>query len=586
MRGSQNLLFSRLKGEGVGSLCQAELRLLLPWGSSWSGAHSAWVPRPGRDRHSPAQNKGLHELPGFERANARATSPPSRPGADSTAPAPAPAARGKQLKRPSLPADRDRSRCCGPGPDTTTESRPTPHGLLRAEPAARSPPPVGSARRPLSRPALTARAAGRTRSAMLCVTPTTGRAPSGNCRAESRSGGKGRSRPAAHGEWRKVPSAAAPPVPVTDCAAARESRSFPKFSRPPTLSSTCLTTQKYQSTSRSPHCEKKDAWQQTLVQQRASRGTPVPRCSPGIAPNAPQKAAPRLSLGSRRRERESAVLPVSPDRERARAPRSAPSERAEPRGVGEPRGPRGAGEPQAQRPRPAATSTAAHANHPPADQWHLGPRPKGWARGLSIGVPFSQSTARSRGSPRPRRTRAAAASSARSFRHAPRAALCLARAGAAAPPPPRSRSPPANGARCLGGGDRRRSQLGPRAAAPPPARAGRGGTGTAAAPARPEPSAAPSPAEPGGAGTAAGFRSSPGKRSAPLPGAGLPPPAKLGGPLGSAPAASRAGGSGHSPGVPGAAGAGAAEAAAGEGAGTRRLRDGIDAADPQFRSVY
>lgn len=96
--------------------------------------------------------------------------------------------------------------------------------------------------------------------------------------------------------------------------------------------------------------------------------------------------------------------------------------------------------------------------------------------------------------------------------------------------------------------------------------------------ARLEPSAVPSPAEPGGAGIAAGFQSSPGKRSASQPGAGLPPPAKLGGPLGSAPAASGAGGSGRTPGVPVAAGAGAAEAAAGGRAGARRLRDGIDAA--------
>ncbi|KAI1233958.1 Protein cramped-like, partial [Lamprotornis superbus] len=60
--------------------------------------------------------------------------------------------------------------------------------------------------------------------------------------------------------------------------------------------------------------------------------------------------------------------------------------------------------------------------------------------------------------------------------------------------------------------------------------------------------------------------------------AGLLPPAKLGGPLGSAPAASGAGGCGRTPGVPGAVGAGAAEAAAGGRAGARRLRDGIDAA--------
>lgn len=84
--------------------------------------------------------------------------------------------------------------------------------------------------------------------------------------------------------------------------------------------------------------------------------------------------------------------------------------------------------------------------------------------------------------------------------------------------------------------------------------------------------------EPDGAGTAARVQSTPEKRSAPQPGAGLRPPAKLGGSLRSAPAASRAGGSESSPRVPEAASAGAAEAAAGGGAGARRLRDGIDAA--------
>lgn len=91
-------------------------------------------------------------------------------------PSAAPAARGQQHKRSSPPADRDRPRCRGPDPDTTIESRPTRRGLLRAEPAA------GRAHRPLSpaalssAPALTSRAAGRTRAVMLYVTPTTGRA--------------------------------------------------------------------------------------------------------------------------------------------------------------------------------------------------------------------------------------------------------------------------------------------------------------------------------------------------------------------------------------------------------------------------
>lgn len=101
--------------------------------------------------------------------------------------------------------------------DATTQAGPRyNHG----EPADTPRAAAVRARRPLSpargqeptalspAPALTARAAGRTRSATFCVTPTTGRAVSGNCRGEPRTGGNGRSRPTAHGEWRKVPSAA------------------------------------------------------------------------------------------------------------------------------------------------------------------------------------------------------------------------------------------------------------------------------------------------------------------------------------------------------------------------------------------
>lgn len=56
-------------------------------GSSWSGPNPARVPRPGHDRHSPAQNKGLHKLHGSEKTNTRATPPHSRPRVDSSAPA-------------------------------------------------------------------------------------------------------------------------------------------------------------------------------------------------------------------------------------------------------------------------------------------------------------------------------------------------------------------------------------------------------------------------------------------------------------------------------------------------------------------
>lgn len=125
-----------------------------------------------------------------------------------------PAAAGRAQTQPRR-AGRHATGCCGQSP---------PPALPRpwAAPAARSP-----------APALTARAAGRTRSAMLCVTPTTERAPSGNCRAEPRSGGNGRSRPAAHGEWRKVPSAAgpaaAPRVPASGgCCAVPALRSGPR----------------------------------------------------------------------------------------------------------------------------------------------------------------------------------------------------------------------------------------------------------------------------------------------------------------------------------------------------------------------
>lgn len=186
----------------------------------------------------------------------------------------------------------------------------------------------------------------------------------------------------------------------------------------------------------------------------------------------------------------------------------------------EPR-PRGTTNPAPQRPRSAAANTAPYANHPPPwpmESWTPVQRTR--LESAQLVFSFSQSTAGSRDSPRPRWTRAAASSSASSFRHAARAALCVAGAGAAGPPPPRSRPAPANGARCFGGGERRRAQLGP-----PPA--GRGGTGTAAAPARPQPRAAPARPSPTALAPPPPF-GAPGREAGPTAGSGAAAASKPG----------------------------------------------------------
>lgn len=147
-------------------------------------------PPSGHDRHSPAQIKGLHKLHGSEKTNTRATPPHSRPRVDSAAPA-ASSSSAPYLRLTAInPSVVGRAQI-----HHEDTPRPTRRGLLRVEPAARSP-----------APALTARAAGRTRSAMLCVTQTTGRVGSGNSRVEPRSNGSGRSHPAAHEDWREVTS--------------------------------------------------------------------------------------------------------------------------------------------------------------------------------------------------------------------------------------------------------------------------------------------------------------------------------------------------------------------------------------------
>lgn len=137
--GSKNPVESctRTEGEGVGSLCQAES----PGCSSCSGPNPARVPRPGRDCHSPAQNKGLHELPGSEgkhAAHAATFSPaggfgrsrqqlPPPAGSSSSAPHPRltaidlAAAGRAQIQR--LRAGRHTLGCCGQSPPPALTSR-------------------------------------------------------------------------------------------------------------------------------------------------------------------------------------------------------------------------------------------------------------------------------------------------------------------------------------------------------------------------------------------------------------------------------------------------------------------------------
>lgn len=196
----------------MGSLCQAQPRLLLllPWAA------------PGVDRTPRGSFVRAVTATRRQRTRGSMNSPALRGqtrgprrhvlawGRIRPSPSAAPAARGQQLKRSSPPADRDRPRCRGPGPDTTIESRPTRRGLLRAEPTARSLPPPALSRRPLSGPRAhhPRHRPHSLRDALRY--PDNGASPSGNCRAKPTSGGNDRSRPAAHEEWRKVPSAAGP----------------------------------------------------------------------------------------------------------------------------------------------------------------------------------------------------------------------------------------------------------------------------------------------------------------------------------------------------------------------------------------
>lgn len=188
------------------SLCQAEPRLLLPWeapgvdqtlrGSLVQAVAATRRHRPRGYTNSTAPRRQTRGPRHYVRARGRIRPLPPPAGSSSNASylrltAINPAVAGRARVQPWR-AGRHAAGCCEHSP---SPALPRP----QAAPAALSPAPT-----------LTARAAGRTRSAMLCVSSTTRRAASGNCRAEPRNGGKGRSCPGLHEEWRKVTSAAAP----------------------------------------------------------------------------------------------------------------------------------------------------------------------------------------------------------------------------------------------------------------------------------------------------------------------------------------------------------------------------------------